>query len=89
MNSLGHFLLVAERVAERMAETGGGTVFAPRRPPTRRPQPPNSALQRHHAPGHGPASGRPVDTLHLFTPAAPNPAGSHDFLALRVALAAW
>jgi hypothetical protein len=27
-NSLGHFLLVAERVADRMVETGGGALLA-------------------------------------------------------------
>ncbi len=38
------------------------------------------------APQRGPESGRPTDGLHLFTLAAPNPAGSHGFHALAGAL---
>ena len=55
-------------------------------PASPRPNPGSSAPPR---PGHGPKSRRPMDGLHLFTLAEPKPAGSHDFLALRVALAAW
>lgn len=60
---------------------------APTPATTHQPAPgPTAGSSGPPRPGQGPESGRPADGLRLFTLAAPNPAGSHDFGALAGAL---
>lgn len=57
--------------------------------PATAPETPTPALQPHHAPTTAPRRAVPRMPSTCSRRPHTTPAGSHDFLALRVALAAW